>query len=739
MQSRSSDDTRGAWVGIVIAGVASVSGWLPPLASGGLLLLLVGIAMVVFPGPRRISPWLVVPFWVLALAPLLVLGAGFLELRGVRLPIQQWVIGRWMPVYYAGLLFAWWLAARRWNRDQVDGVVGGTMLVLAVLLVVAVLQWLSAGGRLGAPLSGPFESPNSFGLLMALGGAGCAGLLFGGDRRLRWGWLGGVVFFLVGALLSQSRAGVGFLLIGVLMVFGLRLLPGSGTKRLAAGALLVALGLAGVALALPFMPEEVKRLGEMPTMGESYRVAIQSDAFRMAFERPLTGLGLGNFEAFFPLFQEASASDYRVRHAENDLLHFATEVGVVAAISLMIAIGYVAARILFGRKGMGPIAAVGVACFFLFAAHLFIDQSGHQVGLVAVGLILISSAWPAIPVSSRPWVMRIVGGGAVVASFVWLVFYQSYTFPNPRLDWVRVDQPPPDGAEAWAAARLAVAPLDWRAVEIAAHRELEAGNIEAAKELFARLKTLSPYSTATAEREMRAWMGTDQQELGMDAARRWLRWSESPQREARFLSIFRMNNDPGFAGTIANLGQDDWRLSMLSALQLPDGRDDKAYANLKAALDRANAHAEAFGFLVESWPKEVEPSDLEEMRTLFPDHAEFFRLQALRAKAKAGDLNEATDDLLRIRSGETLPEVVVYSRRNASAVALKIAELLNEGATAAAEAQLKVGEEALDPELRPFFRGWILAIRGRDLEAWSEFDQFIRLRCEVWAVPPGKP
>jgi len=737
MQAGLGDESRGAWIGILIAGAALVSGWLPPLAGSGLLLLLVGIGMVVFPGNRRLSPWLVVPFWVLALAPLLVFGMSFLELRGVRLPLQAWGVGRWLPVYYAGLLFAWWLAARRWNRDQIAGIIAGTVLVEAVVLVLAALLWMKAGGPLGAPLTGPFSSPNSFGLLMAIGGASCAALVFNAERGLRWWWLVGMLLFLLGGLLSQSRAGVGLLLLGVLIVFGLRALPKSGTKRLAAGAVMVAFGLVVVALVLPFLPEEVQRVGSEPLLGESYRVAIQADALKMAAERPLTGVGLGNFQAFFPLFQEGSASNYRVTHAENDLLHFAAEVGIIATFSLVVVLAYVAVRLFVAYGKSGNSGALGLAIFIVFGVHLFIDQSGHQVGLVAVAMLLLSTGWPALGIRTSGLLMRGAGGVAVVAAFGWLVIFQGYTFPANEYRWERVDRPPPEGAYEWAAARLPVAPLDWRAVELAAHRELQAGNLDAARELFERLKLLSPFSTATAEREMRAWMGTDQPELGLDAASRWLRWSESPQREARFLTIFRMNEDPGFAGSISDLAQDDWRLSLLSALQLSDERDDQAYENLNEALERTKAHAEAFRYLVAYWPEDVEPSDLREMREIFREHPDFFKLQALEVKADDGQLNEATDEILRIPPGETLPDVILYARRRPSPTVFKIAELLQEGATHAAETQLKVNGDSLPPELQPFFRGWILAVRGRDLEAWEEFREFIRLRSAAWALPRG--
>jgi len=737
MHAGAGDEPRGAWVGILIAAAALVWGWLPPLAGSGLLLLLVGIAMVVFPGNRRLSPWLVVPFWVLALAPLVVFGMSFLELRGVRLPLQVWVVGRWLPVYYAGLLFAWWLTARRWSRDQVEGIVAGTVFAVAAVLVLAGLLWMREGGPLGDPLSGPFSSPNSFGLLMALAATACASLVFSAERGVRWWWFGGMLFFLFGALLSQSRAGIGLLLLGVLIVFGLRALPKSGTGRLAAGAVVVALGLVVIALALPFLPQEVKRVGTAPMLGESYRVAVQLDVLNMAAERPLTGVGLGNFEAFFPLFQEGSASPYRITHAENDFLHFAAELGLLATFSLVVILAYVAVRLFVASGKPGGTGALGLAVFVLVGLHLFLDQSGHQVGLVAVAMLLVSSGWPALGIPTRGLLMRGTGVVAVAAAFGWLVIFQGYTFPAKEYRWQRVDQPAPEGAYEWAAARLRVAPLDWRAVELAAHRELQAGNPEAARELFERLKLLAPFSTATAEREMRAWMGTEQPELGLDAASRWLRWSESPQREARFLAIFRMNEDPGFADSISDLAQDDWRLSLLSALQLSDEKDDQAYENLEEALERTKAHAEAFRYLVAYWPDDVEPSDISNMREIFRDHPDFFKLQALEAKAEEGQLNEATDEMLRIPSGETLPDVILYVRRQPSPAVFKIAELLTEGATHAAETQLEVNGASLPPEMRPFFRGWILAVRGRDLEAWEEFREFIRLRSAFWALPGG--
>ncbi len=245
-------------------------------------------------------------------------------------------------------------AQERWSQF------GRTITIYTLFLsLFAILQFLTAPDKIywtivprwGGYIFGPYVNHNHYAGLMEMLVALTATFWLGRRRRDGWNWLAGfaTLIGLASVALSGSRAGVGSVLIEMLLLGGMALLA---QRRHNLGSPVPALALAllcATLLAAWMLPEETTERFR-PTIDPhdasfTDRVSMAGDSLRIFRTHMLMGVGLGAFETAYPP-QQTFPSDKRVDHAHNDYAEAFAETGLPGA--LLIAGGLV----LFVRQGL---------------------------------------------------------------------------------------------------------------------------------------------------------------------------------------------------------------------------------------------------------------------------------------------------------------------------------------------------------------------------------------------------
>jgi hypothetical protein len=194
----------------------------------------------------------------------------------------------------------------------------------------------------------------------------------------RW-WFGFAFLIFVTLLLSHSRGGL--LACGVgLMVFYLALVFAARGARVFLLTFLPLLLGFGVVVMNTAGQETLERLGQGDA-GISERQAIYAITWKMTQALPLTGSGLGSFEAAFRLYRTPQlplAETARVDHAHNSWLEFAVEMGWPATAllaTLTIALAALFVRGLSVRRNGVAYPALGLSALLLVTTHAWVDFS----------------------------------------------------------------------------------------------------------------------------------------------------------------------------------------------------------------------------------------------------------------------------------------------------------------------------------------------------------------------------
>jgi len=388
---------------------------LAPIMGGSTVLwakgvLLLGAVLVLWLDPPRSLPpaWMLWTAGVLVLLPILafvpvgwigpasyrsaLLEEVGLDLGGL-LTVQPWMTLEAALMWYGGILWALALACRQWSLSRVTllrSFVGGMAgLALAALTCHAV-------GRMPEVWNpsthfGFFPNRNQTGNVLAL--AGVVSLALGGralllGRLSAWTWFG--VFLLLGfaVVVNGSRAGVLIFLGGSFIWTVWTAASRRSARRLGWGIASV-LGL--VTLFMVFGGATLDRFiqpGEPPpSLAEDLSLRTDPGAYRLAREASWHGIGLGNFAAVFPQYEEDVSPVKTAIHPESDWVWLQIELGWMAPILVL---GAALIWLIRHRPRVSePDFLVRVALAlagFLFLLHGFADVSGHRPG----------SLWPAL-------------------------------------------------------------------------------------------------------------------------------------------------------------------------------------------------------------------------------------------------------------------------------------------------------------------------------------------------------
>ncbi|MDB6073727.1 MAG: O-antigen ligase family protein [Verrucomicrobiaceae bacterium] len=527
----------------------------------GLAAAIIGVLALVFPPKGR------VPVSLLGVAAVIAL---FTLLPMIPLPWPHWPAWRhslmedyqlalsptwsvqplitlenWCSMLVLGLWF-FWAVCRSWPSDHrisaMRILAGGFLALSVTALVCKFIGWKPPGWNPSLTDIGPYANRNHFSCLMAMTALLCLAAAYELQRRKNRLWtvfaLGVIPTFAV-TVLNTSRAGLVLFFIGTMMWFLTSSTGGSGGSmgrkasrmavRLAITISLMFVLIAGVVLfGRPLLKRFAgKDASVTQTLVHDSRMAVYAKAWPLAADQPVMGVGLGNFGTVFALVHDLPNAYARYRHPESDWLWFLCEAGWPATFAMLLAVGLIiswmepwkASSEKKGRRERRLRRAAGLA-FLLSIGHGIVDTSNHDLPHLLLVILLGALALRPSRLArtrgiSAPWLFRIGGLAALVASGVWFATGAGVATPfglsrsTRDIEKARtlLAQGQAQGAMEHASRAIIMAPLHWEPYFMRAQAALKLGHPEnEAMEDFGRARCLEPHVTQICMAEGMTWL-----------------------------------------------------------------------------------------------------------------------------------------------------------------------------------------------------------------------------------------
>jgi tetratricopeptide (TPR) repeat protein/O-antigen ligase len=525
----------------------------------GIVLALLGLILLVHPPKFSLGPWLnVVLLALLACAATAFLPANWfshpvwraalVEDFGVNLPRtlspQPWISLGCFLSFLAGLSWLYYVSALdldlRDVRTQLRIFAFGVAVLAALCIALyyahtALPFWHNARGF------GPFPNRNQTANLLGL--TAVVILACGQDDirrgRKRWlVWLITLAAIVVGILLNFSRAGVLLLVAGCALWLGAFALRKGSAARIALG---VSVLLVLLTVMLVFGGQTFERFhlrsGNAGDIATDFRWTVFRDAFQLIRASPWSGIGLGNFDAVFAVFRDASLNGARALHPESDWFWLWAEAGWPAVVLTIIGIALLLRRVFPLQEGTNQrFRVAGLIAASLFALHGLVDVSGHRVGTAFAGIFLLGLALrrpaelhPSFVVSI---IFRLIAVVLLAAGIAWL-FATRYETPLPGAIGVENEMRLATAANRGrnftetiqrTTRALEWAPLRWQLYFLRALGKVGARlpASEAADD-FRRARFLEPNAYEVPFEEGKVWVTASQPALALTAWREALR------------------------------------------------------------------------------------------------------------------------------------------------------------------------------------------------------------------------
>lgn len=414
--------------GIVLALLGLILLIDPPAFSLGRSLNLILLAMVACAAMAFLpASWFMQPAWRL------VLENDFgISLPGTVSP-QPWISLGCLVSFLAGLSWLYYLSSLdlelRDVRQQLRFFTAGVVLLAAVCIALHYARttlpfWDNERGF--GPFPNRNQTANLFGLTAVI-------LLACGQDDIRHGrkrwivWFLGLIILVTAILFNFSRAGILILVAGSAFWLGAFVLRRGSAARIALG-LSVLLVLLTAMLIFGGQTFDRFHLRSGPGAGVTtdLRWSIFHDAFQLIRASPWCGIGLGNFDAIFAVFRDASLTAARTIHPESDWFWLWVEMGWLAIVLAIAGIALLVRRVFPLQEGTNQrfrLAALIAALFF--ALHGLVDVSGHRVGTLFSGLFFLGLALRR-PMELRasswaPRLFRLLGLLFLASGIAWLV------------------------------------------------------------------------------------------------------------------------------------------------------------------------------------------------------------------------------------------------------------------------------------------------------------------------------
>lgn len=282
-------------------------------------------------------------------------------------------------------------------------------IILLVAVVIGIVQFASNGASFNfyriahrGSLIGFFANKNHMGLMVAClipllyvlnedrlaGSGGAFGLVV-----VSW------VLLLSLAVATNSRAGLGLTVLGILLVALRRFPARRRAVLLAGGGALAALG-AAVA-AVPAIGDLFDRVGDAK---EDLRVNLVDQAMPLVGQYGALGSGLGSFaEVYAPTEKLEWVTPQYVNHVHNDFVQLVIEAGipgVIIALLWVAALAYAGLNLkrqkvsrFGGSDDLAAFAWLGLVISGMFAAHSLVDYPGRRIAALVVLVIALGQVF----------------------------------------------------------------------------------------------------------------------------------------------------------------------------------------------------------------------------------------------------------------------------------------------------------------------------------------------------------
>ncbi len=518
----------------------------------GVMFVYMGVLYVVFPprhAPKKTITGLCLGLFAVGLTSFLpARWFGIPEWRnnliadlGLDLPstlsAQPWLSLDYLTLLGVSLLFLHYLVSQHWERpDRVFlmRVLAGGLVAFCGASILFYLLEDTPGLWQGANHFGPLGNRNHTALALAMGAmavTGCAYYEFQKDRLNRaalWSLALPVLFAAI--VINGSRAGV-LLFFGGMALWILYI-----SYRRKSPALLAVAGSGLLILVASFFLYGGKTLERFSveddsvtaTLGTEARPAVYLDALVMSSDSPLFGVGLGNFNALFPLFREHSLSVIRYSHPENDWLWLLTEMGVAGLIiGVLLLLVLLKEAFPFSTRRRSrrseDLRACALIAVLLLLAHSQVSVPGHRVGIVPLALLLFALALRRRKSDRNhpgrslllPWFYRVAGVALACLGAAWIAaVFGDRLYPGPIgvesvVRRTRAAEESQDYAQAYALMGYSISfePLRWKHYfRRGRYAALGARSLEEAKSDFRIAGHLEPQSSAVPVGEARFWL-----------------------------------------------------------------------------------------------------------------------------------------------------------------------------------------------------------------------------------------
>jgi O-antigen ligase len=299
------------------------------------------------------------------------------------------------------------------------------------------------------------------------------------ERRPLARWLSALAVGVGAALLVATRTRGAWLgaLAGAAaaLLVGWRRRPAWPLRPLTAAPIAAALLIVLVSLAVPVAgPEPVPTLAgrlssfAAPLAGTgAIRAALWRNSWSMIEDEPIVGHGAGRFPVAYPLYQQARVrtplfgTERQPEHAENDWLEFAAELGLPAALALVIV--FAGALVRLARRSSARSAAQMAALAGLLV-HALVSFPLHHSPTAWLAWVLAGRAWSVQAPRARamaPVWRATLAGAAVLLLLAASAIARAELRARARLaDALRAEERQACG-EALAAAQDAVRAAPW--------------------------------------------------------------------------------------------------------------------------------------------------------------------------------------------------------------------------------------------------------------------------------------
>jgi hypothetical protein len=542
--SGSASAVKSGWIVLFVALTALSPAFLGGDASKyGEVVPVIGTGLLLFVFPLRAAPANSV---LIGMAGLLLCGlAGFLTARWIAEPEWHSAIRQAIPglgntitlqplhslirfgVMLSAILFAVWVF--QWRPSHATRclqVLCGGIALVATLALAAHFYSFSVPGWHPSQGFGPFPNRNQTATLMALGATLALGLCASSFRRRDWSgivWVLAFALCLAALLLTNSRAPLCLLLAGsFLWFFKLQRSPLKGFSVAGGVTLLVC------AATLLIGENVARRLPDLLFHGPGFRAKIYQDTFRLAWASPALGTGLGNFEAIFPRFRDASLNAERVIHPESDWLWMASEMGWLSILFCVVGIGGLLIReVHSSTRREKELRLAGWVAIAAFLVNSLIDVPGHRLGTILPVLVLASlcarpelfgDGAPILPFVSRIFGIGLVAFGVVLAREANLNGQTERAVAEG--EWGRAAQA--------ASESLVRQPLDWSLYVTRGYAEIHQNRWLEANADFRHARFLEPKMAIVPLAEGKAWVGVNRA-FALGAWKEALRRSQSAE------------------------------------------------------------------------------------------------------------------------------------------------------------------------------------------------------------------